>query len=464
MGPSLADQLRAWLALETTKWELSHEVVDWAEGFGDDVRRAWMECPRADFLMALAGLLEAPRALVLAAAATAGRDAVNLLPKKMIAPRKAVFQAAGYRPVRDPRPPKETGLVRSCDALLGDYEAEVERLTRALHDTQEPAARAVVEMLARRIHEPGLYEKFAADPGGPGATEVLVPLLVEALALPAVRRLETAFDAYHLLMMKVHAVRAAVHCDVAAGSARIYDAAVVAASWSLEAGRGAPSTDARFREASRLALRSGTRVYTEAARIFDHATRAQAHAHAVSTRMHQVGLTMQITAMLLAVGGMSPEELVPKLATRLPEMLEGRAADGQAEAARRVREIIPAVAVPMLRTAEELVEAARRDPRGILQRGLSAMLPNVRLLGDGATADAVELALAIVEAPGPLRKKALAPALRAVHGEMMRMFRARANETEGAAREEAQAAAGRAAEAVREMEAIVAAEGREPAN
>lgn len=62
--PSLADWLRENGA--------HHDFVSWTEPYGDDWSRAWHECPRGDWLLALSARLGSPReALVLSASACA---------------------------------------------------------------------------------------------------------------------------------------------------------------------------------------------------------------------------------------------------------------------------------------------------------------------------------------------------------------------------------------------------------
>jgi hypothetical protein len=56
------------------------EATAWAAPFGDDLGDAWQTCPRGDWLLWLAGILEAPHSLLALAAADCAEFALNLLP------------------------------------------------------------------------------------------------------------------------------------------------------------------------------------------------------------------------------------------------------------------------------------------------------------------------------------------------------------------------------------------------
>jgi hypothetical protein len=63
--------LAGWLETEGAH----HDIVAWAAGFGDDFERAWHECPRADWLLAIAARLGFDRRSLVRAAAACTRTA-----------------------------------------------------------------------------------------------------------------------------------------------------------------------------------------------------------------------------------------------------------------------------------------------------------------------------------------------------------------------------------------------------
>jgi len=64
-------ELAQWLESEGAH----HDIVHWASGFGDDFDRAWNECPRADWLLAVAARLGVERRSLVRAAAACTRTA-----------------------------------------------------------------------------------------------------------------------------------------------------------------------------------------------------------------------------------------------------------------------------------------------------------------------------------------------------------------------------------------------------
>lgn len=62
---SIADWLRSAGA--------QHDVVEWAEPFGNDWQRLWEDCPRGDWMLGVAARLEVDRAQLVAAACKCAR-------------------------------------------------------------------------------------------------------------------------------------------------------------------------------------------------------------------------------------------------------------------------------------------------------------------------------------------------------------------------------------------------------
>jgi len=66
-----SDKLADWLEGEGAH----HDIVQWATPFAEDFERAWSECPRADWLLAIAARLGFERPALVRAAAACARTA-----------------------------------------------------------------------------------------------------------------------------------------------------------------------------------------------------------------------------------------------------------------------------------------------------------------------------------------------------------------------------------------------------
>jgi hypothetical protein len=166
--------------------------------------------------------------------------------------------------------------------------------------------------------------------------------------------------------------------------------------------------------------------------------------------------------MLYAAGGAEPNpEDGGAISTTLGRYAEKVKAAKLAEYAERVRAATPLSALQPPMDDADRAAALQRNPLGALRNSVASLAPLARLLGDADAADALETATAILNATGPVRKKELAQALRTVHERMAAMFRRRAGEVTGAARDEATAGMASARKAMREMDEALATLGME---
>src|SRR5262249_12378848 len=133
MALEVARIVQDWLDSDGVKWEATREVVDWVRPYGTDLQRAWRECPRADFLMAIAGACQADPQLVARAARSAARGALAFGPAKLALPRKAIHLAETHRAgdKLGGAIPGATELVNATMALIDKRLAEAERLDKA---------------------------------------------------------------------------------------------------------------------------------------------------------------------------------------------------------------------------------------------------------------------------------------------------------------------------------------------
>lgn len=86
-------ELASWLR---TKGAMN-DVVVWAEPYGADWARAWTECPRGDWLLAIAARAGAPRRSLVLAAAACARLAIEVIDEDDAgAPREAIGRAEAW--------------------------------------------------------------------------------------------------------------------------------------------------------------------------------------------------------------------------------------------------------------------------------------------------------------------------------------------------------------------------------
>lgn len=73
-----------------------HDLVTWSAAFGNDWPRFWRECPRGDWLLALAARVGVERPRLVLAAAAAARTALEGVPESETLPRAALELAEAW--------------------------------------------------------------------------------------------------------------------------------------------------------------------------------------------------------------------------------------------------------------------------------------------------------------------------------------------------------------------------------
>jgi hypothetical protein len=86
------DAVHAWLERAGAQ----HDVVEWARAYGADFARLWAECPRGDWLLAIAARLGAARPQLVLAAASCARLALAHVSADEARPLAAVTAAEAY--------------------------------------------------------------------------------------------------------------------------------------------------------------------------------------------------------------------------------------------------------------------------------------------------------------------------------------------------------------------------------
>lgn len=463
MPQTVAQMIQDWLDREDTKWDATTDVVAWAEAYGSDLERAWAECPRADFLMAIAGACAVEPELIVRASSAAAREAVTLLPAKVAFPRKAVHLAESYRVGVDLE--GTTLLIERTSSLVDEgLDVEEARLRKAMHAAGPAASAALIREAMAMIVATSIPELHA--PGGAALAEGEVPAEVQASAArmvhqvvadKAVEKLRARVTAWRRLLADAHAVRAAASSLVVASSAsNAYKCTAFVAS-VVKNERATDAALLRIAEAGRLARRGSARVYTESALVFEHAAAASGGVAATGDKAWSAAMSALLTAMMCAAGG---AEIAVEAGGIHHNVLDAFAeqvkAARLAEYADRIRAAVPRSAVRGPEDAASRAAKVRQDPRAALLESLTSLAPLTTFLDHPEAAEAMELAIAILRASGPVDKKVLAQALRTVHERVEVMQRERASTATDAALDEARGAIQRAAEGVREMDAVLA--------
>ena len=468
MPLTVARLIQDWLDLEDTKWDASTEVVAWAEPYGTDLERAWAECPRADFLMAIAGACNIDPELVVRASCAAAREAVTFLPAKVVLPRKAVHLAESYRVGVDLE--GTTLLIERTSALVDErLDVEDARLGRAVREAAPAASQALAREAMAMLGAPTtqeLHEQHgAALAAGQVPAEVLASaaqMLDRALKDKAVEKLRARVVARRRLYADGHAVRAAASSVVVASSAsNAYKCAVLVASL-VKNERATDAVLARVAEASRLARRGRARVYTESALVFEHAAAACGGVAATGDEAWKGAVNALLATMLYAAGGAEFAAEAAGIHDKVLDAFTEQVKTAKlSEYADRIRAAVPRSAVRGPRDEASRAAEARQDPRAALLAQLTSLAPLTSFMDHPEAAEAMEMVIAILRATGPVDKKVLAQALRTVHERMEVMFRERASTTTDEAQDEARGAIERAAAGVREMDAALASFGVE---
>lgn len=126
------------------------DVVAYAESFGEEPERFWSECPRGDWILAIAIRGEAPRDALARASTDILTLALDHLPEDD-APSRAVLDATAQRLRGGPGPSPE----------------ELDALERAAEGATDPAvslARQAIALVARALGEGGSVEDLALVP------------------------------------------------------------------------------------------------------------------------------------------------------------------------------------------------------------------------------------------------------------------------------------------------------------
>ena len=119
----------------------ARDVVDWARPFRADWDRAWQECPRGDWLLAIAAKRGADPRTIVSAAAACARLALAQVPDDELAPLDAIDTAERW--------------ARGEEADVARARARIEHLVDAAPDPAVAAAATAALAALSAIDSPG---------------------------------------------------------------------------------------------------------------------------------------------------------------------------------------------------------------------------------------------------------------------------------------------------------------------
>ncbi len=331
MATAISECIADWLDDEFTDWELpTKDVVAWFEPFGRDVKRAWNQCPRPDYLMPLAAVCAAPVASVVRLAASATYPVLPALAPQHPDATKLVELAAEFSSDRPLRHLRETigtvgeaarKMLPACKQAFGDTERDDGAVTRRL----------VLEVLDRveRMPETANLRDIFADLASFSAMEP-VPDLVGRIR--AVCALEARRRVLHGAELCGSAITAASVLTRMANELLPSSAVILTG----------PAADERRDKAEVLARWAARRVYRDAAMAFDHAAWAAGYRAASDSQTWQIVLDalparVERTLASLAAG----TEQIPGFVADAAGVVETVRSHVSRQTADAVREAIP---------------------------------------------------------------------------------------------------------------------------
>lgn len=154
----IADVLAEWIESLEEGWSLGDAVVSWARAYGDDFEGAWVDCHRADFLVALGALAGLDTVVLRRHTCAVAREAVELSPAHRAALEPLVLaaeawtrgesaaSASSYKEVLD-------GIRAASDAIDADERRRADGLEARLDDMVAMISRLPMDRAERLLAE-----------------------------------------------------------------------------------------------------------------------------------------------------------------------------------------------------------------------------------------------------------------------------------------------------------------------
>jgi len=463
MPLTVAQSIETWIDSEHVHWNLSSDILAWAEAFETDFARAWTECPRVDYLMALAAAAHAPHGPIVKLAATEAREAMKYVPTGIMAPARAAI-AAEQTDLRAVTEGRENHLASDALSLLDTLHPRRQRAFEAHFRALPAAFEALFSDIANEMLELASLERRSATEGALLHVEDLeresarVAARMDRLATcEALRPLADRVSEFHAIDATVHAVRAAAASANVATAAR--SALCRAELAEVVTRRAGPTSESLIAKAHATG-RCRSRVFTEAALAFWQAS----HAHATfegrtPKAWRSVVLRVQAGLVgLLGKGRLDGQDRNVVWAAVEAE-IERRRELKLSALANRVREALPLTELSLPTGQVDQDVPSHGSANGALDEALHTLLPVLRMLGESDAVDAAEAAIAMLRGTGPMDKRALATVMRTVNVRMLEVARRRMAASTGEERASAEAAVAEMEAAVAETEASMRSHG-----
>ena len=411
---SIAERIEAWVSLLGEAWSLGDGVVAWAREHGADGRRAWLECPRADYLVTLAAVSGFDRVVLQRETCTVVRGFETLMPE-----HRATFAALSHQAeawMRGTSVP--LALPRALDRLTSEL-----RDTARRADDEEARARSLLDFSlaaaveATRAETHGLDEEEAAKV----MADVLEYLTAPGHSLGGLWRF---FEARQRRAAAAYASRAAVAC---VALAKVAELAATSRAILGSAACSAAGGDALWRKTHLRLTDLERRIFALAGEIFHfaslaHATHWGASREAIAHGVEALATTSEANRSTPAIELVRSGTLVAAFEVAIVERTDERAARALLAYAERLRAAAPADALAFderdPRTRRSAQEPERAEHVAASKAALEAVLEGLLAVmtpADEPLAAALHVAVAVLRADGPLHRAALARVLIAVH-------------------------------------------------
>lgn len=404
----LAEQLSSWLAKAGEAWPFGNGVVSWSLPFNADAQRAWNECPRADYLLVLAALGGANHTTLHRVVCATTRELIALCPGQT--DLLTAMQTVSESFMRHEPLPAELDLGQEAAAnALRDAETRARAEFDAVRSTITPHLEAIVAA--------------SASAGGGGGDEPSADRLRAALEAPELLLLRAMHDGHIQRACATHAMCAHFAALVVA---KLAESTNAHGALLREYERAEPELRATLDPVRARFEEHETKLYGSVAEVLRQSALAHAYAQAAGEPTWRRCLG---TLAHAATTGRAQDDAFDVLANAVVREVDDCAGALMAVYADAIRSAVP---ISTLALGARVSETALRpttmtEARASLRRGLAGTLEAAGSLGgDAELIKAIEIALSVLDAPGPLNRTTLAPVMSTVHEGLAALFRSQA--------------------------------------
>jgi len=394
---TLATQLEAWITEADGMWGHGDGVVGWARALGGTPEQLWKQCPRAHYLVVLAELGCVAHPALQRALCAVTKRLVDTCPElKKVGAMQRVLEGAA-----------------SSIAIPESFTVDRGAALRAFKGKTSAAHKAYV------AGREGV-ERFVLEARGRGhRTSAEVPLtLVNAPELAPIRAYLDHTTRREAAQLTIEAFAESLSV------ARVADG-ILATTAELAVAEEDPN---RTDEAVDLVLSirdAGTSIVASSADLLFMAARAEAYVCARSPAAWEACVR---AALVAPPAGTTDESILRTFSDAHAAWIERRALAFIAEYTDILRAEIAFESLDF--GADRGVTSApitsMGEARASISNGLLKTLQVVEAIGHDQARDPIEVALAILSAPGELDRAALGPVMATIHETLAALFRAEA--------------------------------------